>query len=71
MIIFLLFIITIIGVLSILIIKEIIIILFKVFLRYPNRTTTILMTKKVASIISNINIKILTFTISIKIRFNV
>jgi len=71
MIIFLLFFIAIISLLSILVIKEILIILFKVFLRYPNWTITILMTEKVTSIIRNINIKILTFTIPIKIRFNI
>lgn len=71
MVIFLLFIITVIASFSILIVKEIIIVLFEVFLRYTYRAITILVTKKVASVISDINIKILTFTIAIKIRFDV
>lgn len=70
MIILLLFIITIISLFSILIVKEILVILFKVFLGNSNRTITILMTKEISSIVSNINIKILTFTVSVKIWLN-
>ena len=71
MIILLLFFIAIIACLSILIIKEIIIVFFKVFLRYAHWTASILMTEKVTGIISDIDIKILTFAITVKIRFNV